>query len=135
MNEKRLDVEELYIGKNMNCAESTLSFINEKAQLGIGSDDLRIIGGFGAGMGCGKTCGALAAGIAAISALLIEKRAHDVPGFRGICADYVARFEKEFGGTDCAELKKKYFREGVRCAELVNANAELLESFLEELRG
>ena len=75
------------------------------------------------------------AGIAAISALLIEERAHDVPGFRGICADYVARFEKEFGGTDCAELKKKYFREGVRCAELVNANAELLEEFLKGLKG
>ena len=63
-----------------------------------------------------------------------EERAHDVPGFRGICAEYVAQFEKEFGGTDCAELKPKYFKGGERCAELVNANSELLEEFLRKLK-
>ena len=131
----RTTAEELYLGRNMNCAESTLTDINDRLELGIDAKSLRIIGGFGAGMGCGKTCGALAAGIAAISALLIEERAHDVPGFRGICAEYVAQFEKEFGGTDCAELKPKYFKGGERCAELVNANSELLEEFLRKLKG
>ena len=128
-------IEELYLGQNFNCAESTLRCMNEEAGLGLGDGDFRIIGGFGAGMGCGRTCGALAGAIAAISAVMIDEKAHDVPGFRGICADYVALFEKEFGSTDCAQLKKTYFREGVRCAELVSANEKLLGAYLRELKG
>ena len=129
-----VSIKELYIDQNMNCAESTLSAMNEKAELGLDDTAMRLVGGFGGGMGCGSPCGALAAGIAAISALLIEDKAHDVPGFRGICAQYVAEFEKEFGGTDCSELKAKYAREGVRCLDLVEANEKLLEGFLEKLR-
>jgi C_GCAxxG_C_C family probable redox protein len=86
-------------------------------------------------MGCEGVCGALSASIAVISALKIQDKAHGTPGFRTLCGDYVALFEKELGSTNCHELKKKYFKkETTHCLETVEKTADLLEKFLEQHR-
>lgn len=128
-------VEEYYIVRDYNCAETTLRLANEKFDLGMTENELKMIGGFGGGMGCQNTCGALCAGIAAISKMMIEERAHALEGFGDICAEYVNRFEKQFGSTSCAKIKEKNFVEGTRCKVTVEDGAELLEAYLEELKN
>lgn len=128
-------VQEYYIEKDFNCAETTLRLANARFDLGMTENETKMIGGFGGGMGCENVCGALCGGIAAISKLMIEERAHALEGFGALCAEYVNRFEKEFGSTCCAKIKEKNFVEGTRCKVTVEKNAEILEAYLEELKA
>ncbi len=123
-----------YYCKDYNCAEATLSGANEAYGLGLDEAALKLVGGFGGGFGCEITCGALCGAMAVLSALAITEHAHATPGFKAICAEYVALFEKEVGSVSCRELKKKYLKEGKRCQETVERNAALLETYVETLR-
>jgi C_GCAxxG_C_C family probable redox protein len=120
--------------KNLNCAEATLAGANDSLGLGLADDAIKLVGGFGGGFGCGRLCGALAAAITVISKEMIAERAHDTAGLREACAGFIALFEKEFGGTECADLRARLVPPGGRCTDIVTRNAELLEEFLRTLK-
>lgn len=122
-----------YLEGNYNCAEAVLRAANDAYALGLSQDALRLAGGFGGGMGAGETCGALSGAIMALSALLIEDRAHVTPDFRETCAAFLARFGEAFGSLVCRDIKPRCVREGCRCLEAVLRAAALLEDFLADL--
>lgn len=131
---RKEQVNEYYIEKDHNCAESTLLVANDNFGLGLTLEDMKLVSGFGGGFGCESFCGALCGSISVLGKLFVEGRAHATEGFGALCAEYVKRFENELGSTCCAELKKKYFVEGQRCKETVIKNAELLETYINELK-
>ena len=126
-------VEQLYLVKDNNCAETTLRVINDRYALGLKEEDFKLVGGYGAGFGCGITCGVLAAGIAAIGKMTIQGRAHATEGFKELCASYVAAFKEKIGCLDCTDVKEKYFAgEERRCLSAVQLGADLFEQFAAE---
>lgn len=127
-------IEELYLGKDYNCAETTLRVLDGKYGLGIDEDGLKMVGGFGGGMGCGKTCGILCASIVALSKQMIIERSHENPAVRETCAALVAEFENQLGSTECADLKARYFHkdDGMRCLVTVEKGIAVAEGFLKE---
>ena len=127
-------VQNYYIEKDHNCAESTLLIANDLYKLGLTQEEMKLVSGFGGGFGCEGTCGALCGSIAVLGKMCVDGRAHATEGFKDICANYVKRFEEELGSTCCAELKKKYFVEGCRCKETVVKNLALLEAYIAELK-
>lgn len=122
-------LRELYFDRDFNCAESILRYFNTIWNLGIGADNLKLLGGFGGGMGCGRTCGALCGCIAVISKVKIKDHAHEDPTFRTLCGSFVERFTEYFSCLDCTEIKKFMFVPGERCWKTVKAAAQLLEEF------
>lgn len=134
MTEMAKTPETLFIHEGYNCAETTLIILNERFELGLTEEEIRLVSGFGGGMASGKTCGILCGAIAALSKYMVTDRAHATPNFREACANCVAQFEQKFGNTDCAELKKDYFKEGTRCLHLVGEAIELIEDYMGQLK-
>ncbi len=127
-------VSDIYLNQDYNCAETTLKTADAALGLGITDSEMRLIGAFGGGMACGRLCGALAASMAVIGRELIQGRAHATEGFRDACSGYVERFVKECGSTQCTDLRMRFADPKVRCRALVEQNAELLESYLKEMK-
>lgn len=125
-------VRENFLEKDCNCAEAVLRILNEEYRLGIEEEAFKLVSGFGGGCGCGITCGALAGCVAALGRILVEERAHVTPGFKETCGEFCRRFESELGGINCADLKPRYFRESIRCAELLNAAVDCFDCFTAE---
>ncbi|WP_285943197.1 C-GCAxxG-C-C family (seleno)protein, partial [Faecalibaculum rodentium] len=69
--------EKYYREGGYNCAESVLHAANEYYGLGLHEHDMRCMAGFGGGMFVGSVCGALVGAQAALSAMIIEVKAHD----------------------------------------------------------
>lgn len=124
-------VQEYFLEKDFNCAEATLQILDEKYHLGLAAEDYKLVSGFGAGCGCGMMCGALAGCISAMGKMLVTPRAHATPNFKETCAAYCASFSEALGGTDCAVLRPKYFREDVRCAEVLDKACQCFDAFAE----
>lgn len=125
-------IETYYLEKDYNCAESVLRILNDAYQLNLREEDFRLVGGFGGGCGCGLLCGALAGGIAALGSMQITKRAHVTPMFKELCTAYCGKMEQKLGSTDCAQIRPRCFREGVRCADVVQTALACFDELVKE---
>lgn len=125
-------IEEYYIGKDYNCAESMLHAINDEYSLGLRDEDFLLVGAFGGGCGCGMICGALAAAMSALGRMAITERAHATEGFKELCADYVDAFRKRLSAVDCADIKPRYFEEDTRCLRTVLEACTAFEEYVKE---
>lgn len=125
-------VKTYYIDQDFNCAETILRAANDEYALGLDEGAFRLVGGFGGGMGCGHTCGALCGGISAIGERFITTRAHQSPDLKDICTRYVQAFNEALGSENCDELKGRYKRDPVRCLDVVEHAADILEQVLAE---
>lgn len=128
-------MEEYYLVKDFNCAETSLRCINDEYGLELTQEEIKLVSGFGAGLGCGHACGALCAGVAALGKLLVDERAHNTEGFGGKCKEYVEAFTSSLGDTMCQELVKTYKKEDVRCLETVLRAADVFETYYTQLQA
>ena len=125
-------IQELFLEKDYNCAETVLLWANERYGLRVAPEDVALVSGFGGGLGCGETCGALLGALAALSLALVKERAHATPAFREACAELVDRFRADLGSIQCTELKEKYRRPDVRCLHVVERAAAVLDQYMHE---
>ena len=126
-------IDAYYLEKNHNCAETTLRILSDEYGLGLGEEDIKLVGAFGGGMSSGLVCGALCGAMAALGKMVIEDVAHAAPGFKELCAECTAGFREALGAVDCRELKEMYHREdGTRCLLTVQKSADYIEGFLKE---
>ena len=121
-----------YYDQDYNCAETILRAANDEYQLGLDEAALRLAAGFGGGMGCGQTCGALCGGVCAISAALVENRAHVTPELRAKTTKLVAAFRRILGDTQCKILVQKYKTPETRCWKTVELGCQALSEVMEE---
>ena len=125
------DAKTYYLEQNYNCAESILREANEKYQLGLTDQAMKLVAGFGGGMGCGKACGALCSCIAVLSSLYCQDKAHETAGFKEKCALFVQDFLKANNSLNCEDIKKTNFAsDGTRCLKTVLQAQELLDIFV-----
>lgn len=127
-------IQKYYLNENNNCAEAVLRTLNETYGFHLSEKDIHLVSGFGGGCGCGKICGALAGAIAALGCLEVETKAHETLGFREHCGMLCKTFEEAMGSTECREVKPKQFREGVRCASVLEAAVSGFEQIAGEKR-
>lgn len=124
------EVQEYFLNRDFNCAETTLRILNDKYELGLQEQDYKLVGGFGAGCGCGLICGALAGCIAAQGKLFIKERAHVTPHFKEDCAEICRAFEVSLGSTQCRDLRPKYFCPETRCSAVVDAALDSFDAYM-----
>lgn len=113
-----------------NCAETVILAANEVYNLGLSEKEVKLMAGFGGGMGCGQVCGALSGAIAAISAKLVETKAHDCPELAPACTEMVREFKIRLTDTQCKNLKAKFFNRENRCLHTVLDACDALEKVL-----
>ena len=128
-----MTIQELFLEKDYNCAETVLLWANERYGLRVAPEDVALVSGFGGGLGCGETCGALLGAMAALSKALVRERAHATPDFGAACAELVDRFRADLGTIECTELKEKYRRPDVRCLYVVERAATILDEYMQAL--
>ncbi|MGN1031773.1 MAG: C-GCAxxG-C-C family (seleno)protein [Butyricicoccaceae bacterium] len=116
--------------RGYNCAETVVRAANEVYGLGLSDSEMKLMAGFGAGMGCGQVCGALSGAIAAISAKLVETKAHDCPELGKTCTDMVRGFKLRLKDTQCKNLKAMYFNQENRCLKTVLEACDALEEIM-----
>lgn len=126
------EIQHYFLEKDFNCAETTLHILNDRYNLQIPEEQFRLVSGFGGGCGCGMICGVLAGMLAATGKLMITERAHVTPMFKETCAELCAQFAQTVGSTDCAQLRPQYFREEIRCSELLEKAIPCFEAFVKE---
>lgn len=115
-----------------NCAETLLLKARDELGIEIRGETIKALGTFGGGMGCGELCGAIAAACAVIGIELIEENSHGSPNARAAAAKLTKSCISSYGSIRCAELKPKYFRDGMRCGLLVDDVAARLKNILAE---
>ena len=77
-------------------------------------------------------CGALCGGVCAISAALVENRAHVTPELRAKTTKLVAAFRRILGDTQCKILMQKYKTPETRCWKTVELGCQALSEVMEE---
>jgi C_GCAxxG_C_C family probable redox protein len=140
MEDFQQDVKQI-AGQNFregyNCAEAILRAFNQKLDLGLGDESLKLAAGFGGGIGhAGCVCGALAASIMVLGVLQgrSSKEQDREPAYRA-SDGFHRRFSDNFGGTCCRCLNPHPFetREHLRnCLKITGTTAELLMGYIEE---
>lgn len=120
---------ELY-NSGYNCAETVIRAANDEYALGLSDSDMKMMAGFGAGMGCGQVCGALSGSIAAISAKLVETKAHECPDLGPTCTEMVREFKLRLSDTECKNLKAKFFNRENRCLHTILDACDALEKVM-----
>ena len=130
-----MTIREIFLDGNYNCAEAVLLWANQRYDLHIPPEDVRLVSGFGGGLGCGENCGALLGAVAALSKVLVQDRAHLTPDFKAACAELVTRFRADLGSIECTELTEKYRRPDVRCLYVVERAAAILDDYMKTMEG
>lgn len=125
---------EYFIDKNYNCAESVLRAANDFYKLGLHDKDMILVGGYGGGIQCGNTCGALLGGVAALSVMFIEAKAHESEDIKPVVNLFLEKGKAALGSTMCADIKPRFAKPEIRCYETVRIACECLESTLAEYK-
>ncbi len=129
------DIAKVYfLEKNYNCAESVLRAANDYYKLGLNDRDMIMMAGYGAGVQSGNFCGALLGGVAALSMLFVESKAHESDDIRPVTNLFLSKAQKELGSTQCADIKPRFARPNVRCYETVRIASDALEECVNEYR-
>ena len=125
---------EYFITRDLNCSEAVLLAISDEYGLGLDTEDMKLVSGFGRGIGCARFCGVMTALIAACGKMMIKERAHVTPDFDAIFSGLYDAFVKKVGSAECAELKPIYRKPDVRCLQVVEMGLNVFEEYMATLK-
>lgn len=135
MKELKDYVEYYYTEENYNCAEAIIHGANECYGLNISSEDMKMFGGYGAGVYAGLVCGALLAGAAILSKMVVVNKAREEGDqVRPVINGFVKNFHSILEGTSCKELRPKYYTPEKSCLKTVMLACEALEKSVSQLK-
>jgi C_GCAxxG_C_C family probable redox protein len=125
------DEHKLY---HYNCAETLINSCNDEYCLGLDEKALKMMVPFGGGFYCEKACGVLTGALAAIGVMYAEDKPTENVNAKTLAQKWVEAFEKEFGSTECAQVKRDHKHETKKCAPVMIRGAELFEKVLKEFK-
>ena len=126
-------IDQYYLDKNHNCAETTLRIINDAYHFGLNDEDIKLVSAAGGGFSCGMTCGALVGAMAALGKLAVKDSGNTTEGFKELCIAYANAFAEKCGGMTCSEIRDiHYVDPNRRCIKAVQLSADVFEEFVEK---
>ena len=128
-------IEHYYTKENYNCSEAIIQAANACYDLGISKEDMKMFGGFGSGIYAGLICGSLVAGAAVLSKMVVKEKAREEQdSVRPVINGFVRNFRQILEGTNCAELRPKYYTKEASCLKTVMLAGEALQMSIEKLK-
>ena len=125
---------EYFITRDLNCSEAVLLAISDEYGLGLDTEDMKLVSGFGRGIGCARFCGVMTALIAACGKMMITGRAHATENFDAVFSGLYDAFVEKVGSAECAELKPIYRKPDVRCLQVVEMGLDVFEEYMATLK-
>ena len=127
-------IRHYYLGLDFNCSEALLLALNDRYDLKIPAESVKLLSGCGLGMGCMKTCGVLPSGLAALGAMVVQQRAHNTENFSTVCAGLVDAITRKMGSDQCTVLRETYRQDDVRCLQTIELAAEAFEEYIANIQ-
>lgn len=119
---------------DLNCAECIMYAANEKYDLNLSEQTLKVMAGFGGGMATGDVCGVITGAIGVIGTMFTDISGHKSPVVREMTREFIKRFNESLGFIKCIDLKKEYANVK-RCTLMIETGAEILEDIISEKKG
>jgi C_GCAxxG_C_C family probable redox protein len=114
---------------DLNCAECIIYAANEKYNLNLSQQTLKVMAGFGGGMATGDVCGAVTGAIGVIGIMFTEVSGHKSPIIKEMTREFIRRFNEKLGYIKCVDLKKEYINEK-KCKLMIETGAEILDDII-----
>lgn len=124
--------QKYYFAENFNCAETIVRAANEYYDLGLHSEDMKLVAGFGAGCQTGGPCGAYLSAISILSMKYVALRAHESADIRPVSIKLTQKFKGKYSSILCRDIKMQSFQPQVRCLYTVEAACDALEETIAE---
>lgn len=115
-----------------NCAETILYSCDDCYQLGLDAKARKVALPFGGGFYKERACGVLTGGLMALGLLFGEDRPTENNAMKEAARTWVEVFESHFGSTECAAIKLTHRHPQEKCAPVMKAGAQLLETLIAE---
>lgn len=125
-------VREIYENQDLNCAETVLYAANQEYKLGLDEKALKLAAGFGGGMAIEDKCGALTGAIMVLGVIFVKEKAHESDKIKVLTKELLKRYQEEMGSIDCAPLKEKYRDDIIKCRDIIDKAAEILDSIIKQ---
>ncbi|HCO74576.1 MAG TPA: hypothetical protein DIT16_06940 [Clostridium sp.] len=132
-----LDVVKKYYGEeyDLNCAETMLYAANEEYSLNLSKETFKTMAAFGGGMGVESTCGVITGAISVLGILFTKERAHESDYVKTLTQEFIENFNKECNSLNCDKLKELYRNDEVRCLNIVEKGAVILDNIVTRERN
>jgi C_GCAxxG_C_C family probable redox protein len=114
---------------DLNCAECIIYAANEKYNLNLSQQTLKVMAGFGGGMATGDVCGVVTGSIGVIGIMFTEVSGHKSPIIKEMTREFIRRFNEKLGYIKCVDLKKEYINEK-KCKLMIETGAEILDDII-----
>jgi C_GCAxxG_C_C family probable redox protein len=115
-----------------NCAETLLNSCNEEYCLDLDAKALKMMVPFGGGFYCEKACGVLTGALAAAGVMYAQDKPTTNEKVKAFAQKWVEAFEKEFGSTECVDVKRDHKHETKKCGPVMIRGAQLFEEVVKE---
>lgn len=115
---------------DLNCAETILYGANEEYDLNLKKETFKAMAAFGGGMAIEETCGVATGAISVLGLIFIKDRAHESDYLKGLTKEFMDRFKEKCSTLNCNKLKIKYRNDEIRCLNIVEIGAEILDSIV-----
>ncbi len=132
-----LDVVKKYYGEeyDLNCAETMLYAANEEYGLNLSKETFKTMAAFGGGMGVESTCGVITGAISVLGILFTKERAHESDYVKTFTQEFIKNFNKECNSLNCDKLKELYRNDEIRCLNIVEKGAVILDNIVTRERN
>ncbi|WP_346871147.1 C-GCAxxG-C-C family (seleno)protein [Clostridium sp. UBA5119] len=132
-----LDVVKKYYGEeyDLNCAETMLYAANEEYGLNLSKETFKTMAAFGGGMGVESTCGVITGAISVLGILFTKERAHESDYVKTLTQEFIKNFNKECNSLNCDKLKELYRNDEIRCLNIVEKGAVILDNIVTRERN
>ncbi|MDK2799821.1 MAG: hypothetical protein PWP27_1117 [Clostridiales bacterium] len=115
---------------DLNCAETMIYAANEEYGLNLNKDTFKAMAAFGGGMAIEDVCGAVTGSLAVLGIMFTKERAHESDRIKLLSQELIGQFEKKLETNNCKLLKEKYRNDEIRCSQMVEVAADVLDEIV-----
>lgn len=120
---------------DLNCAETMLYAANEEYNLNLSKETFKTMAPFGGGMAVEGTCGVITGAISVLGILFTLERAHEGERVKLLTKEFIEEFIRECTTENCLKLKELYRNEEIRCLNIVEKGAIILDRIVKRELG
>jgi C_GCAxxG_C_C family probable redox protein len=127
-----LEVVKKYYGEkyDLNCSETILYAANEEYDLNLSKETFKTMAAFGGGMAIEATCGVITGAICVLGILFTKERAHESDYVKTLTQEFIEKFKEQCKVLNCDELKASYRNDEIRCLNIVEKGAVILDNIV-----
>lgn len=115
---------------DLSCSEAIIYAANDKYNLNLSKDALKMMAPFSGGMYEKDTCGIITGSLSVLGIMLTDKNSHNSPILQEAVLEYKKQFREVYDQTDCEYLYSIHRKEFSGCNSLITKGGVILENVI-----